>query len=103
MTVVPRYVVDEARTFARDSTRAALAAIFGDDGLIDRELERRRSAAYALERSRFHGRMVDALPLLGGVPKWRIRRHERLAMRWSALAVARDPRLVFDCSLRECR
>lgn len=101
--MIPAYVTREARTFARESVRQGLAAIFGDEGLIDRELDRVRSAAYALERSRFHARMTDALPLLGGVPRWRIRWHERRAMRFAALAVARDPRLADHCSLRECR
>lgn len=101
-TMIPGYVVAEARSYARDTTRAALESLFGEDGLVDRELARRRSAAFALERSRFHGRMADALPLLGGVAPWRIRRHERLALTWSARAVARDPRLADVCSLREC-
>lgn len=100
--MIPGYIVNEARTYARDTTRAALESLFGADGLVDRELARRRSAAFALERSRFHGRMADALPLLGHVAPWRLRRHERLALRWGALAVARDPRLATVCPLEGC-
>lgn len=97
MIVVPRYAVDAARDVARDTVRQALAGVFG---LIDKDLERRQSAAFAHEKAIEHAELARTLPdvIRVGVG-WRVRRHLRLANRWAAKAKARDFALALALGL----
>lgn len=99
MIVVPKYAVDAARDVARDTVRAALSGVFG---LIDKDLERRQSAAYAHEQAIFHAEMARTLPdvIRVGVG-WRVRRQLRLAAKWAAKARARDGALAHVLRLAE--
>lgn len=97
--LIPKAVRDEAAAFARDTVKRALDGLFG---LIQSELARRRSAAFAHEKALYHGRMAELLPGIALVDlKRRVRRQQRLAARWSAKAYARDAVLAEACGL--CR
>jgi hypothetical protein len=97
MIVVPRYAIDAAKDVARDTVTKALAGMFG---LIERDLERRQSAAFAHERAIFHREMARTLPLVIRVGVgWRVRRQLRLANRWAAKARARDGALAIVLGL----
>jgi hypothetical protein len=95
---IPKPIIDEAKSFARETMSRALDGAFG---LIEQQLERRQSAEFAVEKALFHGRLAETLPavIISG-QRWRIRRHKRLAARWAALAFARGaPQFASRCGL----
>lgn len=97
----PREIRDAAATAARETLDRAWAGLFN---LIESELARRRSYAFAHEKTLYHGEMASRLaatPIrILGVQR-KIRRHARLAMRWGAKAHARDPKLARACGICE--
>lgn len=97
--VIPKAMRDEAEKFARDKVTEALKGLFG---IIEHQLERRQSAAFAAEMSLKHERLA----LLLRAAKFRIlareariRRHQYLAMRWSATAYARNAVIAGACKV----
>lgn len=98
MIFVPKEVIDEAKDFARETVDTALKGLFG---IIDAQIKRRQSYAFAQEKAVFHKRMTERLPLVPGLRlvKPRLRRHHRLHVRWEAKAFARDPKLSLACGL----
>lgn len=95
--MVPRELVAEAKDFARDTVTRALEGVFG---LIDRELERRRSYGFAVQRTlelRKLAALLRATTLRVAGKAGRIRRLLRRALRWEAKAYARDPALANAC------
>lgn len=96
---VPRSLVDEAKAEAKQVVERALDGVFG---LIDAAVKRRQSYAWAHEKALYHAGLVRRLrstsirivDLRG-----KLRRHERKAMRFAALADARDPRLATACGI----
>jgi hypothetical protein len=100
MIFIPRELVDEAKSFARDTVDRAMQGMFG---LIDAAVKRRQSYGFAQEKSLFHQRMFQRLPIM--VPNLkllgpRMRRHLRLHVKWEAKAFARDPKLSAACGLK---
>ena len=96
---IPKEVVTEAKNFARNTVDRAMQGMFG---LIDAAVKRRQSYGFAQEKSVFHKRMAERLPIM--VPNLkllgpRIRRHIRLHVKWEAKAFARDPKLSAACGL----
>lgn len=97
MIAIPQSVVDEARTFARDTVDRAIEGLIG---IVDRAIRRRQSYGFAHEQALFHRRMAESLATLDLVGKrWRVRRQKRLAVRWEAKAWARTPQLAGACGL----
>lgn len=97
---IPRSLVDEAKAEARDMIERALVGVFG---LIDAAIKRRQSYAWAHERALYHAALVRRLratPLRIVDLAGKLRRHGRKALRFEALAEARDPRLAHACGLR---
>ncbi len=97
--LIPREITDAAREEARALTERALEGVFG---LIRAVILRRQSYAFAHEQAVFHAVMARRLPatplkIVGKLRK--ARRHARLAQRWSARAIARDPQLAQRCGL----
>lgn len=90
---------DTAEEYATRMLDGALKGLFG---LIESELARRRTAAYAHKKALFHERIAL---LFGKFPgklvgrKWRIARHLRMAIYWSAEAWARDKSLASACGI----
>jgi hypothetical protein len=98
MIAIPKGIVDEAKGFARDTVDRVLTGMFG---LVEAQVLRRQSYAFAHEKALFHRRMSQ---LIGTVPGlvgagWRTRRHAKLALRWEAKALARAPSLAKACGL----
>lgn len=97
--MIPREIVDAARKDAKALAERALDGVFG---LIQASIMRRQSYAFAHEQAIFHHEMVrrlKATPIYIFGIKRKIRRHGRLAMRWTSRATARDPRLAQACGL----
>lgn len=97
--MIPKSIVDDARA---DAKRLAERAIDGVFGLIQGAIMRRQSYAFAHEQAVFHRVMVAKLratPIKIFGKAHKIKRHGRLAMRWTARATARDPRLAEVCGL----
>lgn len=95
---IPKAIRDEARSFARETVEQALKGLFG---FIEHELARRRTAAFAHEKALEHEYLAKALPSVALIDlKRRVRRHLRLAARWSAKAYARDAVLAMACGLK---
>jgi len=96
----PKEITQEAEKFAENTVKEAIHGLYG---LIDHELERRRSFEFAVEKALFHKRMVLLLSSTRGEDifdrKGKIRRHKRRELRFSALAYARNPQLAGRCSL----
>lgn len=96
---VPKELTDAAREEARHVVDSALKGLFG---IIDAQVKRRQSYAFAHEKAVFHEDLarrlrITSIRIIGKARK--IRRHERLALRWGARAAARDPKLAQACSL----
>ncbi len=97
--MIPKSIVDAARSDAKALAERALVGVFG---LIQSEIMRRQSYAFAHEQAIFYTEMVKRLretPIKIFGIKRKIRRHGRLGMRWGARARARDPRLAQLCGL----
>lgn len=97
--LIPRAIYDDARDEARVLVERALDGVFG---LIQGAIMRRQSYAFAHEQALFHRGMVSRLratpiKIFGKARK--IKRHGRMAIRWGAKAMARDPRLAKRCGL----
>lgn len=97
--VIPKELREDAEKFARDKVTEALKGLFG---LIEHQLERRQSAAFAAEMSLKHERLA----YLMHTAKFhivardaRVRRQQRLAMRWSATAYARNAVIAGACKV----
>jgi hypothetical protein len=89
--------VSQAKDFAFDTVTKALQGVFG---LIDAELERRRSYGFAVQRTLECRKLAallrgTALRIVG--KQGRIRRLLKRALRWEAKAYARDPALADAC------
>ena len=97
MLMVPREIEDAARDEARHVVDRALDGLFG---LAEAQIKRRQSYAFAHERAVFHSTMARDLPIKLPGLWWlhaRVRRHQRLAVKFWALAHARDPALAQHC------
>ena len=97
--MIPKSIEDAARAEAKRLAERALDGVFG---LIQSQIMRRQSYAFAHEQALFHNAMSRALKatpikIFGKARK--IKRHARLGMRWTAKATARDPRLAQVCGL----
>lgn len=99
---IPRELEDAAREEARHIIDKALDGMFG---LIQAAVLRRQSYAFAAEKAVYHDALVKELRktklrIVGRQRK--IKRHERLAIRWRSVAKSRDPRLAQACGLYAC-
>jgi hypothetical protein len=101
--LIPREIVKDAEQFASDKVDEVLKGMFG---LIQAATLRRQSFAFAQEKALFHERMLyrltrDGKALRIAMLRARIRRHTRLALRWSSLAYARNPDLSRACGVSQ--
>lgn len=99
MIAVPKEVITEAKDFARETVDNALKGFFG---IIDAQIKRRQSYAFAHEKALFHKRMVEKLPSLSDLAllDWRVKRHRKKMVKWEAKAFSRDPGLATACGLK---
>lgn len=97
--VIPKAMREDAEKFARDKVTEALQGLFG---LIEKQIERRQSAAFAAEMSLKHERLAFLMhnaPFKIVARDARVQRQQRLAMRWSATAYARNAVIAGACKI----